>query len=208
MFNFIKFKIIINEFISKRINFFISSVYIARSSLLKAIKKNAKEINGRVLDFGCGSKPYESIFTNAIDYIGLDIKSSGHNHIYSKVDFFYDGKTLPFPDNNFDVVVCFEVFEHVFNLEELLIEINRVLKKDGKLLISIPFAWDEHEIPFDFARYTSFGIAHILSKNGFQVIELKKTKQDVVKFGSVSSKYRRGRESQLDNRVATARDHF
>lgn len=107
--------------------------------------------------------------------MGVDIEVSGHNHTDSKVDYFYDGKRLPFNDASFDAVVCFEVFEHVFNLDEVLAEIYRVLRPNGQILISIPFAWDEHEIPYDFARYTSFGITHILSKNNFEVVKLTKT---------------------------------
>lgn len=170
-----KKKIKREAFLTSPLSIIINPFYIIRSGLYKSISLIAPTLEGDLLDFGCGSKPYESLFKNVSSYVGVDIEVSGHNHKDSKVDIFYDGKKLPFPDNNFDVVVCFEVFEHVFNLEELLIEINRVLKIDGKLLISIPFAWDEHEIPFDFARYTSYGITHILNNNGFQVVELKKT---------------------------------
>ncbi len=153
----------------------ISPVYIIRNGLFKSISKIAPTIKGDILDFGCGSKPYESLFTSANSYVGVDIDVSGHNHKNSKVDFYYDGKALPFPDKNFDAVVCFEVFEHVFNIEEVLAEIRRVLKPNGLLLVSIPFAWDEHEIPYDFARYTSYGIKHIFNNNRFEVVELKKT---------------------------------
>ena len=106
---------------------------------------------------GCGSKPYENLFVHADKYIGCDVEVSGHNHSDSKIDYFFDGKKLPFSDGTFDAVVSFEVFEHVFNLPEILTEINRVTKEKGTLLISIPFAYGEHEIPYDFARYTSFG---------------------------------------------------
>ena len=153
----------------------INPLYIIRNGLFKAISKVAPSIRGDVLDFGCGSKPYEALFTNAHSYVGVDIEASGHSHRDSKIDFFYDGKTLPFPDSHFDAVVCFEVLEHVFNIEEVLAEIRRVLKPGGQLLVSIPFAWDEHEIPYDFARYTSYGITHVFEKNGFAVIELNKT---------------------------------
>ncbi|MEJ7767037.1 MAG: hypothetical protein WKF89_04450 [Chitinophagaceae bacterium] len=51
----------------------------------------------------------------------------------------------------------------------------RFLKFNGRLLLTVPFAWNEHEIPYDFARYTSFGITHLLEKNGFRIIELKKS---------------------------------
>lgn len=162
-------------FLTTPLSIITNPVYIIRNGLFKSISQVAPTLQGDILDFGCGSKPYESLFKQAESYIGVDIEISGHNHKDSKVDIFYDGKTLPFGDKSFDAVVCFEVFEHVFNIEELLTEICRVLKPGGKLLISIPFAWGEHEIPYDFARYTSFGITHILHKNGFEVIELKKT---------------------------------
>ena len=87
----------------------------------------------------------------------------------------FDGKKLPFSDGRFDSVVSFEVLEHVFNLPQILQEINRVTKDSGLFLISVPFAWGEHEAPYDFARYTSYGMTDILNKNGFEVIEYKKT---------------------------------
>jgi SAM-dependent methyltransferase len=164
-----------DEFITSPFAIITNPFYIIRSGLYEAILDIAPAIKGDVLDFGCGSKPYGSLFVNAKSYIGVDIEVSGHNHKESKVDYFYDGKKLPFNNQSFDAIVCFEVFEHVFNVEEVLSEIYRVLKPDGLLLISIPFAWDEHEIPYDFARYTSFGITHILNANKFQVFKLTKT---------------------------------
>ena len=153
----------------------ISPVYIVRRGLYRNIKRLASKIQGDVLDLGCGSRPYELLFTNARSYVGVDLKASGHSHETSKVDVFYDGKVLPFRDCDFDAVVCFEVFEHVFNIDEVLTEIRRVLKPGGKLLITMPFAWQEHEPPYDFARYTSYGIKHILAKNKLEVLDLIKT---------------------------------
>jgi ubiquinone/menaquinone biosynthesis C-methylase UbiE len=162
-------------FITSPLSIIINPVFIVRNGIYQSISKLAQNITGNVLDFGCGSKPYESLFVNANRYVGVDIEVSGHNHKDSKVDYFYDGKTLPFNDASFDAIVCFEVFEHVFNIDDVLAEMYRVLKPNGQLLISIPFVWDEHEIPYDFARYTSFGITHILNKNNFEVVTLTKT---------------------------------
>jgi SAM-dependent methyltransferase len=92
---------------------------------------------------------------------------------------------LPFPDASFDAVISFEVFEHVFNLDEILDDIRRVLKPGGKLLFSIPFAWDEHEQPFDYARYTSFGIRALLERHGYGGIEIEKTSTDVEAIGQL-----------------------
>ena len=175
MIRFIKNRLRKEAFEVSLISIIVNPFYIIRNGLYKAISKQAMNLTGEILDFGCGNKPYEHLFINAKTYVGVDIKKSGHDHKNSKVDKFYDGKNLPFPDNSFDSVVSFEVFEHIFNIDEILSEIHRVLKPDGKLLITIPFAWDEHEAPFDYARYTSFGIKNILEKNLFEISSQVKT---------------------------------
>ena len=71
-----------------------------------------------MMDFGCGSKPYKSLF-NVNEYVGVDYHGQGHSHVNEQIDVFYDGVLLPFPDNYFDSVFSTEVFEHVFNLENL-----------------------------------------------------------------------------------------
>ena len=130
-------------------------------------------MKGRMLDFGCGSKPYKSLFSVS-EYIGVDYENVGHPHENEQIDVFYDGKSLPFENGHFDSILCSEVFEHIFNLEEILPELNRVLKTGGTMLITCPFVWNEHEIPHDYARYTRFALDHQLKKAGFETIEYSK----------------------------------
>jgi SAM-dependent methyltransferase len=70
------------------------------------------------------------------------------------------------------------VLEHVFNPDEFLAEINRVLKPGGRLLLTVPFVWDEHEQPYDYARYSSFGLRVLLEKHGLQILQHKKLAAD------------------------------
>ena len=77
----------------------ISPVYIIRNGLCKAIAEIAPALKGDILDFGCGSKPYEELFISADSYTGVDLQTSGHNHKDSKIEYYYDGKTLPFTEN-------------------------------------------------------------------------------------------------------------
>jgi SAM-dependent methyltransferase len=148
--------------------------YFIRSGLYSGIKKRSKQLTGVLLDFGCGQKPYLPLFE--VDrYIGLDYENPGHNHKNENIDVFYDGKNIPFSDGYFDSVLCSEVFEHLFDIDNTLQEIHRVLKNGGKLLITCPFVWNEHEIPHDYARYTVFALKHLFSKHGFQVIDFEKT---------------------------------
>jgi len=152
-----------------------NAFYFIRNALYKKIKFHAPELSGRMMDFGCGSKPYKSLFTNVSEYVGVDYASEGHSHVNESIDVMYDGKTIPFVNEYFDSVFSSEVFEHIFNLEEILPEIKRVMKNGGKILITCPFVWNEHEVPVDYARYTQFALKHLLEKNGFKILILEKS---------------------------------
>ena len=149
---------------------FVNPFYIARSGLSKNIEYFSKQLKGILLDVGCGSKPYEEFF-EIKKYVGLDIDTK-ISRSKKKADFFYKGKKFPLKSACFDSVICSEVIEHVFDPD-------RVLKKNGRLLISAPFIWDEHEQPYDYARYSSFGLKHLLKKNNFTIISAKKIGTDV-----------------------------
>jgi SAM-dependent methyltransferase len=165
------------QFNPKIIGIFTNPFYFARKGLYKHISELIKQLNGRVLDIGCGQKPYKALF-NGDEYIGLEIDTP-ENRLTKKADYFYDGKTIPFENNSFDSLLSNQVFEHVFNPDEFLKELNRVLKMNGLLLMTIPFVWDEHEQPYDYARYSSFGINHILMVCGFEVIEHRKSNSGI-----------------------------
>ena len=163
------------KFNPRILGFFINYNFLIRKSIFTSIQRNASQLSGSLLDFGCGTKPYKSLFNKVKEYKGIDFKIEGRKDNYSQVDQFYDGKTIPFPKATFDSVLCTEVLEHVFNIDEVLQEINRVLKLNGKVLITTPFMWEEHEMPYDFARYTTPALLFLYQKNGFKVIDNFKT---------------------------------
>ena len=73
-----------------------NAFYFIRNALYKKVKQYAPELNGRLLDFGCGSKPYQSLFVNVAEYIGVDYNSEGHSHANETIDFFMMEKLFPF----------------------------------------------------------------------------------------------------------------
>ena len=154
------------------IGLFVNPFYFARSGLAKEIKKLAPNLNGCLLDVGCGSKPYRLLF-NVQSYVGLDIDIES---VRSRkiADDYYDGNLFPYPDSTFDSLLCSQVLEHVFNPDVFLGEMHRVLRKGGRILLTVPFVWDEHEQPYDYARYSSFGLRSLLEKSGFRIIAQKK----------------------------------
>lgn len=157
---------------------FINPFYFARKGLYTAIKHLSIHIEGKILDVGCGQKPYQHLFKSASDYVGLEIDTQ-QNRLYKKADFFYDGKTFPFGAQEFDSVIASQVLEHVFEPEQFLKEISRVLKPGGTLFLTVPFVWDEHEQPFDYARYSSFGLKYLLEKSGFEIVTHVKTATNI-----------------------------
>lgn len=164
------------------------TVYIARHLLFTNLKKHFKVLNGRMMDFGCGSKPYKTLI-KVDEYIGVDFEGEGHSHENEQIDVFYDGKTLPLPDNSFDSVLSTEVFEHIFNLEDMISEIHRVMKPGATLLITMPFLIAEHEAPNDCSRYTSFGLKNLMQRKGFDVVHYEKLGTSVQTQAQISMSY-------------------
>lgn len=146
---------------------FVNPFYIARRGLARAMHEYAPCLDGRLLDVGCGSKPYARLF--AVDqYVGLDIDSP-RTRALGVADYYYDGHGFPFESASFDSIICNQVLEHVFKPAEFVAEMNRVLKPGGGIVLSVPFIWDEHEQPYDYARYSTFGLRSLFESNGFSI---------------------------------------
>jgi len=130
--------------------------------------------NKKVLDLGCGTNKYKKYFMQKNKFIGIDVKTSGREINQKTPDVFYDGKKLPLNDGNFDLIICTEVLEHVENFELVVSEIFRSLKRNGSAVITMPFITAEHEIPYDFRRFTSYGIKKEFENMGFMVKKFEK----------------------------------
>ena len=124
---------------------------------------------GDVLDIGCGNKPYKCFFENKINsYVGCDIIQSSEG----AVDILCPATEIPLPDNSKDTVFSTQVIEHVADHRKLLSEANRILKPGGYAIISGPMAWEHHEEPYDFFRFTKYGFEWLLTEHGFTDIQI------------------------------------
>jgi len=159
--------------------------YFARRGLLDELRRHFPVLTGEVLDAGCGCKPYRE-FVPATRYVGLDVDNPFTRRV-AAADVFYDGGAFPLPDAGFDAVLCSQVLEHVFTPEAFLREIHRVLRPGGRLLLAVPFMWDEHEQPHDFGRYSSFGLRALLERCGFEIIEQRKSMADAGAVAQLAS---------------------
>lgn len=151
-----------------------SPFHLARRGLRKGLRNHAPALQGTILDVGCGTKPYRDLFPDN-EYIGIEVSRISRFGSVRHPDVYFDGRSFPIVDGSVDSVLCSQVLEHVFEPAQFLAEIHRVLRPGGRLLLTVPFVWDEHEQPFDFARYTSFGLEYLMAKAGFRQLAHERT---------------------------------
>lgn len=142
--------------------------FLTRTRLDKAIATNADRAHGRLLDVGCGSKPYEKLFRPFVDeYLGLEYSpESGYRE--NKADFCGDAGFLPLADESIDTILCTEVMEHVPNPEKTIEEFARVLRPGGTIITTAPFVYPIHDA-YDFFRYSPDGLKVIMERHGLSV---------------------------------------
>ncbi len=148
-------------------------LHIAKRSLAREMRRAAPRLKGRLLDIGCGVKPYRAMLAGVTHHIGIE--RPGTRSRSTVVDCWSDALALPFADASFDSVLCNEVLEHVTDPARLFAEAARVLKPGGTLVLSTPQTWGLHEEPHDYWRFTCLGLAHLARGAGLAVEDITPT---------------------------------
>ncbi len=137
--------------------------------LRRAIQTRAPYARGRLLDVGCGGKPYQALLEQVQHYVGVDVPPN------PAADVAGSGLALPFRSEAFDTVLCTSVLEHVPEPGALMTEIARTLRPAAHLLLTAPQTWQIHMAPNDFYRYTHYGLRYLAEKSGLHVVEITPT---------------------------------
>lgn len=144
----------------------------------KWIAKQASMLSSgsRVLDVGAGSCPYRLYFKHC-EYLSQDFTGLKSNQLrngsYGKIDYICDAKSIPVEDSSFDAVLCTEMIEHVPEPEAVLKEIARILRPEGKLILTAPLGSGIHQEPYHFyGGFTPYWYQHFLEKVGFRLINI------------------------------------
>lgn len=138
---------------------------------------------GTVLDVGAGDRWIAGRLSPGTRYVALDFPATGRDLYGARPDVFADAAALPFTDASFDGVVCLEVLEHVPEPGRVLREIARVLKPGAHAWFSMPFLYPVHDAPFDFQRYTEFGVRQNVAKAGLQLVAVRSSLHSIRSAG-------------------------
>ena len=144
-----------------------ANLYPSKIRLSASARAFVPRITGHVLDVGAGAQPYRQYLPDASNYVSMDISgSAGADIVGSVLD-------VPQDDSTFDGIICTEVIEHVSDPRRAIIELNRVSKPGALLYLTAPMSWGLHYEPYDYFRFTKYGLKTILEDGGFRVLETR-----------------------------------
>lgn len=152
-------------------------VDIQLSRVVGSLARLAPRARGRMLDVGCGDKPYEHLFTPYVsEYVGVEHEATFEATSASSRGagvVRYDGARLPFADRSFDVVMSVQVLEHTPDPQALVVEMARVLREGGLFILSAPFSFRLHEEPHDYFRYSPHGLRVLCDRAGLAIEQIE-----------------------------------
>jgi SAM-dependent methyltransferase len=149
-----------------------------------------KEINDAIVDkavvfdAGAGDGHWEKNLKLNIQYISMDLGVGDKNVNYSHLDIKGDLRSIPLGDCSVDVVICIQVLEHLPEPWNVIPEFQRILKPGGVVFISCPQGEPQHQVPYDFFRYTIFGLHELLTTQGFSIEWIKPQKGNFSKIAN------------------------
>jgi SAM-dependent methyltransferase len=123
-----------------------------------------------VLDAGAGTAPYRKFFRHAryetADFAELKTR-------YAKLDYVCDLTDIPVEDGRFHRVLFNQVLEHLPEPRRALAELHRVLRPGGRIFCSVPLFYQEHQIPYDYYRYTQYALRAMFEEAGFEILRIE-----------------------------------
>jgi SAM-dependent methyltransferase len=125
----------------------------------------------RILDVGSGDAPYRELFADH-EYLTCDWEATQYTP-GRQPDYVAPANDLPLDDDSLDALVCTQVLEHVPDPATVMSEFWRVLRPGASLWLTTPLTWYLHELPHDYFRYTSAGLAHLATEAGFVEHEIQ-----------------------------------
>lgn len=142
--------------------------YLCLSDLGLWLKQELEKSSGVLLDYGCGGSPYRSLARHT-EYKRAELEG------YTDLDYIITpGQPISAPDASFDTILSTQVLEHVAEYKAYLRECFRLLKPGGRLLLTTHGMFEDHGMPYDYFRWTCFGLSKELKEAGLEPVRLNK----------------------------------
>jgi SAM-dependent methyltransferase len=125
------------------------------------------EAHGIMLDYGCGGQPYKDFFMPKLSgYIGADVSAAQGICLDIEIQ---PCQILPLEVASIDTLLSTQTLEHVEDVEFYVSECARVVRQEGVLILTAPMQWRHHEVPYDYWRFTKYGLISLLERHGFSI---------------------------------------
>lgn len=170
--------------------------------------ENEKKGRGKLLDIGAGTGDFLLEAKNkGWEVFGAEPNSRARD-LASKKGLNLINDTSEFRSGEFDVITLWHVLEHVPDLEEQIIELKRLLKKDWLLVIAVPNFksydakvymenWAAYDVPRHLYHFSQTSIKKIFEKFSFKLISKKALPFDSFYVSLLSEKYSNGKSNPL-----------
>ena len=149
--------------------------YLVRRSKRAVVRAYAERYaKGCLVDLGCGTAEFKDLFDGHVNsYIRLDYPATQQSMGYggAKIEIAGDVCAIPMGVSSVDSALLLDVLEHVFQVEDVLQDISRILKPGGTLLLTTPFIYPVHGKPYDYHRFSFYALERYLEKHGLRIID-------------------------------------
>jgi SAM-dependent methyltransferase len=152
----------------------IKITYLIRNILSRPLFKLLEGNLGRTLDIGGGSFYKNLTKSTWSNYFVLepDLDSLPQPNELEKINSISaDAGKSPIKSHSFDTVIIIQVLQFIYEPTKVIAEANRILKKNGRIVIQVPQSGNLHGVPHHYYNFTRFWLERTLSENNFKVTD-------------------------------------
>lgn len=193
---------------------FINSAYqlIRKYTLLKKLQLISKYFKtGNLLDIGCGTGEFLDICKRSNwKTLGIEPDQQVREHAAKRydLDIFPEAKIKELPDNSFDVITMWHVLEHVPQLNERIVDLKRIIKPNGIIIIAVPNCnsldakiyqefWAAYDLPRHLYHFTPNDILQLFRKHNLTLMNILPMIFDSFYVSMLSENYKFGKSNLL-----------
>jgi SAM-dependent methyltransferase len=137
---------------------------LARDVLGDVTRARVLEIGSGRQDLGVDAYSLKDRFGDAAEFVQSDVNPSFGHRVVDVTDMSID--------QEFDVVLCMYVLEHVFDVRAAVENMRKALRPGGKMLIAVPHLYPYHDEPIDFWRFTEYSLRELC--RDFSTVDIRR----------------------------------